>query len=171
MLYFFLWIKINITCVHVKKIFLSAESGLARPVGYSMFSVSLGSGIYRAPTRKGATVESTKEPFRVLTSRRPQRLTSSTDIILLHCDFFFKKKKKGKKNLTLLRLWLQQMERRTESEGKEWVEPRKAENEMERGERGSSPASAFFKFTLHLEMNMDAAKSAHECKKSISTSR
>lgn len=74
-----------------KKIFLSAESGLARSVGYFMFSLSLGSGIYRAPTRKGATVESTKESFRVLTSQRLQWLTSSPDIILLHCDFFKKK--------------------------------------------------------------------------------
>ena len=71
---------------------------------------------------------STKEPFKVLTSRRLPQLTLITYYYYYAAWCLIKK--------TILRLWLERMERRTESEGKEWVSmfPGGVKTENERGE-------------------------------------
>lgn len=98
---------------------------------------------------------STKEPFKVLTSRRLPQLTLVTYYYYYTAWCHIKE--------TILRLWLEQTERRTESEGKEWVLmfPGGVEAENERGEMehagagstpGLQPRSPLFK-PLH---NTDA---------------
>lgn len=72
--------------------------------------------------------ESTKEPLNVLTSRRLPQLMLVTYYYYYTAWWLIKK--------TILRLWLGRTERRTESEGKEWVSmfPGGVKTENERGE-------------------------------------
>lgn len=94
---------------------------------------------------------STKEPLKVLTSRRLPQLTLVTYYYYYTAWCLIKE--------TILRLWLERTERRTESEGKEWVSmfPGGVKTENGRGEMehagvgstlGHQPDSPLFKL-LH----------------------
>lgn len=91
-----------------------------------MFSVLLSSLLFIQPWWGAA--ESTKEPLKVLTSRRLPQL------MLVTYHYYYTAWCLTEK--TILRLWLGQTERRTESEGKEWVLmfPGGVKTENERGE-------------------------------------
>lgn len=113
---------------------------------------------------------STKEPFKVLTSRRLPQLTLIPYYYYYAAWCLIKK--------TILRLWLQRTERRTESEGKEWVSmfPGGVKTENEWGETehagvgsalGLQPAAPLFKLLHNIPHHSTWSLDSHKCKRTL----